>query len=117
MLVGVVESCLDDGDGDGEARPVGVPNVERRVVKGFRGNELVLEVRFPPDWVCPVLLLDRSLPFFPGVDGSNPPISPLITTEDAGELPGVSTRLPRVDRSLDTILEIESRSCWLLLSA
>lgn len=41
------------------------------------------------------------------------PLDGAITTEDAGELPGVSTALPVLvpDLSIDMMLEIESRSC------
>lgn len=35
---------------------------------------------------------------------------PVMMTDDAGELPGVS-RLPRVDLSMDMMVEMESRSC------
>ena len=38
-------------------------------------------------------------------------LPPVKTTEDAGELPGVSTTLPVKGLSAVTMLEIESRSC------
>ena len=41
------------------------------------------------------------------------PVGP-ITGDEAGELPGVSMTLLVADRSMDTIVEIESRSCWFL---
>lgn len=34
------------------------------------------------------------------------------TTDDAGELPGVSTALPVAGLSIVMILEMESRKCW-----
>ena len=80
-----------------------------------RGKELAVPDRRAAPGRLPLLLL-RSLPFFPGVDGSSPPIKPLMTTEDAGELPGVPIMLPKVDLSFETMLEIESRSCWFFLS-
>lgn len=46
-----------------------------------------------------------------GVVGSRPRLD--IITDDGGELPGVSCPLPIVDRSLDSMLETLSRSCWL----
>jgi hypothetical protein len=51
----------------------------------------------------------RLLPFAPGVDGSHFP--PDMTTEEAGELPGVSTVLVAADLSMLIMLDIESRSC------
>ena len=92
FCVGVAE-FLDAGDGD--ARPVD-PNVESRELSDCLGKELVVADRRPAPGK-PFLLLDRSLPFFPGVEWSNPPITLLITTDDAGELPGVSIMLPDVE--------------------
>jgi hypothetical protein len=40
-----------------------------------------------------------------------------IITDEGGELPGVSMPLPLVDLSLESILEMESRSFWFFLSA
>lgn len=40
-----------------------------------------------------------------------------MTTEDGGELPGVSRPLATVDLSFETMLEMESLSCWLGFSA
>lgn len=37
---------------------------------------------------------------------------PLMITDDAGELPGVSITLPVAGLSIVTILEMESRNCW-----
>lgn len=42
------------------------------------------------------------------------PLPPMMT-EDAGELPGVAMALPVAGLSIVMILEMESRSCWLLL--
>lgn len=110
--VGVAEPCL----GDGDARPVGAAIIDIRDVRPFRGTlpeptEGMLELRARPGWGRLLLLLDRNLPFFRGVAGSNSLLIPVITTDEAGELPGVSLRLPIVDRSFETILEMESRSC------
>lgn len=61
---------------------------------------------------------DRSwLPpcFRAGVCGSRPNVD--MITDEGGELPGVSMPLPLVDLSLESMLEMESRSCWLFLSA
>lgn len=112
LPVGVAESRVDDGEG--EARPAGV-YVDNREVNGLRGKELVVVDLLPLPGM-PLLLFERSLPFLPGVEGSSPPMTPLMTTDDAGELPGVSIILPRVERSFETMLEIESRSCWFFLS-
>lgn len=46
-----------------------------------------------------------------GVDAPLYPL-PLSTTDDAGELPGVSTALPVAGLSMVMMLEIESRRCW-----
>lgn len=40
---------------------------------------------------------------------------PDMMTEDAGELPGVSTALPVAGLSIVIMLDIESRNCWLAL--
>jgi hypothetical protein len=37
---------------------------------------------------------------------------PLMTTDEAGELPGVSIALPVAGLSIVMILEMESRNCW-----
>lgn len=92
--VGVAELCL----GEGDARPVGAAIIDIRVVRPFRGTlpeptEGILELRARPGCGRLLLLLDRSLPFFRGVAGSNSRLIPVITTDDAGELPGVSLRL------------------------
>ena len=44
------------------------------------------------------------------------PLNGPITTEDAGELPGVLMTLPALvpDLSIETMLDMESRSCWCL---
>ena len=51
-----------------------------------------------------------------GVDGSAflELIGPIMTEEE-GEVPGVPIALPVLEISFDTIVEMESRSCWLLL--
>jgi hypothetical protein len=53
--------------------------------------------------------------FRAGVRGSRPMFG--IITDEGGELPGVSRPLPLVDLSLESMLEMESRSFWLFLSA
>ena len=53
----------------------------------------------------------RNLRAFKGVEGSSSLLKLVITTEDAGELPGVSFKLPIVDLSFDTRLEMESLNC------
>ena len=45
----------------------------------------------------------------PGVEESG--FTPDITTDEAGELPGVSMALPVAERSIVMMLEIESLSC------
>lgn len=61
------------------------------------------------------MLLLRLSPFMPGDSSRLLPFVGPITIEDAGELPGVSTALPLIERSkersMDMILEMESRSC------
>lgn len=52
--------------------------------------------------------------FAVGVVGSRPRLD--MMTEEGGELPGVSSPLPMVERSLDSKLEMESLSCWPFLS-
>ena len=87
--VGVADPCLKAGDG--ELRSTAAPIVDKRL---FLGSWLVLggmlATLLPPGCGRLLLLLDRTFPFFAGVDGSRPPLSPVMTTEDAGELPGVS---------------------------
>src|SRR3569833_4732465 len=39
-----------------------------------------------------------------------------MMTDEGGELWGVSFPLPMVDRSLESMLEMESRSCWPFVS-
>ena len=61
------------------------------------------------------MLLRRLEPFIAGEASRLLPLAGPRATEEAGELPGVSMALlPVADRSLETILEIESRSCWSL---
>jgi len=107
--VGVAELCRDTDSLLG-----GVPYADERVISPFRGSWLdptgALTFRLRPGcgrWLLP----GRNLPFFPGVEGSISLLSPVITTDEAGELPGVPFMLPMVDRSFETILEMESLSC------
>lgn len=66
------------------------------------GREVVFEM----------MLLRRLEPFRPECGGSPLllPVGP-NTGDDAGELPGVSTTLLVADRSIETIVEMESRNC------
>lgn len=106
FCVGVAVSLYP---GEGEARPVDELYVESREFSGFRGNEQLVTDRRPlPGGI---LDLPPERKFLPGVEGSSPPITPLMTTDEAGELPGVSIMLPKVERSFETMLEIESRNC------
>lgn len=90
--VGVADPCLDD-PGDGEAWGAGAAMVERRLVLPFRGIWFVfdgmLTFLLAPGWGRPLLAFDRALPFCTGVICSGP-VSAVMTTEEAGELPGVS---------------------------
>lgn len=100
--VGVAELCRG-GIGDGEAR-----------LKD-RGGCPALKFLLAP--AALLLPLERIFPFLAGVVGSSLLLKFDMITEDAGELPGVSLfKLPMVDRSFETILEIESLSCWFLRS-
>ena len=58
-----------------------------------------------------VALLRRLAAFMPGEISLFVPPEGAITTEEAGEDPGVPVTLPVADRSIDTMLEIESLSC------
>ena len=58
------------------------------------------------------MLLRRLEPFMPGDASRLLPLAGPSATEEAGELPGVSIALlPVAERSLETMLEIESRNC------
>ena len=65
--------------------------------------------------VLPAELVDFGFPFWPGVEGSLIPSTPLLvaTTEEGGELSGVSAPLPPRDLSSEIMLDIESLSCSL----
>lgn len=84
----VLVECADERD---DFRGCGTP--EYRLLVVGRGA------------VLPRFLLED----IPGVDGSGLP--PVMTTDEAGELPGVSTALPVADLSVVMMLEIESLSC------
>lgn len=103
--VGVAE-LFRGGIGDGDAR-----------LKDLGGCPAL---RFLPVPARGRLLLpvERTLPFRAGVVESSLLPKFGIITDDAGELPGVSLlKLPMVERSFETMLEIESLSCWFLWSA
>jgi hypothetical protein len=127
LLTGVAEGRWrrDDGrgvsvcpleDADGEGRPW-LAVVTARGVLFIRGRWLdpvdpggmLAYLLLVPGRLAVALPL-RLLPL--GVDGS--PLPPDMTTEDAGELPGVSMALVAADLSMLIMLDIESRSCWCL---
>lgn len=89
----------------------GVARTDRRAMFAFRGGPPCAGVgreewrRLP---ICEGDLCLASLAA--GVDGSRPRLA--MITEDGGELPGVSWPLAVVDRSLESMLEMLSRSCW-----
>lgn len=113
--VGVADPCLDDA-GEGDARPVGAAMNETLLVIPIRGSGLaavpVLVFLLAPG--CGRLLPRRGLLMFRAFAESAP--WPFNMTEEAGELPGVSYKLPTVERSFESILETESLSCWFFLS-
>ena len=88
-----------DGLGIDDLRPVtgcGTPENRRTLGMADRAVELPTELsrRLEPRGV--------ELPLYP--------LPPLRTTDDAGELPGVSIALPVAGLSIVTMLEMESRS-------
>jgi hypothetical protein len=107
FAAGVVTSRLK---ADGEDLLAGPPYVDNRPA-GPPRTAGALAVRFWPGLGKWLSVEVRTLRLFKGVEGSSSLLNPVITTEDAGELPGVSFRLAIVDRSFDTRLEMESLNC------
>lgn len=107
---GVGVFATEDGAGDG-ATSFGMADFFAvRVVGGCASPEYLRTLE-RVDRAAELTELPRRLELPRGVVAPLRAFPGVMTTDEAGELPGVSTTLPVAGLSMVTIVDIESRSC------